>query len=485
MITNLYDKPRHATKRTGHALVIGASMAGLLAARTLADFFECVTIIERDRLPDEPVDRTGTPQARHFHQLLTRGRQILEDLFPGIVDELTADGALMVDMAQDLIWISKAGCGPRYKSNLHLLAGSRALLEWTVRKRVQQTANVEFMSEVDVIDLVSPDGGTSVSGIKLRQRTRGGVQQTLSADFVVDASGRNSKSPQWLTSLGYAPRPATEINAHVVYASAIFAMPPHFQEDWKLIYIQAAPPQHERGAILAQIEGNRWLVGASGPQGDHPPTDAAGFLAYLQSLQSPLIAEAVKQATLLSPIRGFGQTANRLQPYGRSRWPERFVILGDAVCTFNPVYGQGMTVAALECLALGDLLRTYQSRHDRTGLALRFQKRVAKIVAAPWTFATSEDYRYRQTSGGSAGIVTRFLHWYLDHTAALALSDRQIHRLFLELVHMLKPPTVLFYPRIAAKIVGHAVRASRPKSDKDILYPKGTHTPRRILGKAL
>jgi 2-polyprenyl-6-methoxyphenol hydroxylase-like FAD-dependent oxidoreductase len=454
--------------RSGHALVIGGSMAGLLAARVLSERFGRVTIVERDHFAQGPEFRKGVPQSRHLHAFLMRGRLISERLFPGLEEELEEAGAALLDIATDGEWLTPAGFSPHFRSGLPLLMCSRDLLEWTVRKRVAALPQVDFLQKTDVTGLMPTPDGKAVASVKVRFRDGGEgtrSEELLRADLVVDASGRNSNASKWLEALGYAPPEETYINAHLGYASRTYERPERLDQDWKGIYVQAAPPEVTRGGVLTPLEGNRWMVTLYGLGGDYPPTDEEGFMDFARSLRTSMLYEAIKDAEPISDISGYRDTANRRRHYEKlARQPNNFLVTGDAACAFNPVYGQGMTTAALGAEALEECLRESYQGGNLTGLSKRFQKKLSKINAGPWLMATGEDFRVCGVEGGKAAFATRLTHRYMDRVIALSLHDIEVRRTFLEVFHMLKPPTTLFGPSIVAKVLrGVTRRATEEK----------------------
>jgi 2-polyprenyl-6-methoxyphenol hydroxylase-like FAD-dependent oxidoreductase len=430
-----------------HAVVIGGSMAGLLAARVLADHFEQVTIVERDQFPSNgPAHRRGVPQSPHLHILLMRGQAICEQLFPGLRDELIAAGAPQVDSAQDLLWRNPFGWTVRYRSGMTKLAFTRDLLDWHVRQRLLRHRNVRIRESTDTVGLLHSDQARAVSGIRLRD-------SAVEADLVVDATGRGSRLPQWLQEMDCGSVEERTVDAHPGYASRLYQPSPGFAADWRAVYMQAAPPHQPRIGVIFPVEGGRWLVTLAGSRGHQPPSDEAGFLAFARSLPSPLIFDAIRTAEPLSDILTTRAGANRLRRYDRcARWPEGLIAVGDAVCAFNPVYGQGMTVAALEAQSLQHLLS--QPGHFR---ARRFQRQVADIVALPWAMATAEDSRYPDADGALLDVKTRLMHRYMDRVLWLATRSVEVRRTLLEVQHMLKPPEVLFAPRISGRVLLRAV----------------------------
>ena len=447
----------------GHAVVVGGSIAGLLAARVLSEHFRWVTLIERDRFPDGPEPRKGIPQARHVHVLLKRGRIILGQLFPGLDNELVALGAPVVDIAADAAWLTPAGWGVRFYSDLDTISFGRDLLDWRIRRRLGICTNVRFLEEHEVTELLANVNGTGIAGVRVSpcNQLNRRSEQLLYADLVVDASGRGSQAPRWLEALGY-PRPReTKVHAHLGYASRIYQRLARFECDWKVVFVQTAPPNFMRGGALFPIEGDRWIVTLAGGDSDYPPTDEAGFLEYARSLRTPLLYKAIKDAKPLSPIHRYLATENRRRHYEKlSRMPDNFLVTGDATCAFNPIYGQGMTTAALGAMALDECLR--EQRRLKTdgnlaGFNRRFQKKLAKVNSAPWMLATGEDLRYRGTEGGRPDFLTRLLHRYMDRVTLLSTKDARVRSVLLEVLGILKPPAALFGPVIALKVLRQAV----------------------------
>jgi len=271
------------------AIVVGASMAGMLAARVLADIFERVTILERDHLPEGPELRTGVPQARHLHALLPRGKRILEKTFPGITSELKAAGAEILDMANDVAWLTPQGWGVRFASEFEAVASTRALLDHVVRVRLKQVPNIEILQDCDVTGFVGQV--QRVEGVKVRSRKASASEgvKVLKSDLVVVATGRNSAVPGWLLQLGLPEPETTHVNAHIGYASLMFRRPALFDQAWRALFIQAAPPAAKRAGILFPVEGNRWLVTLQGGDCDYPPLDNAGFFEFARSLRTPAL----------------------------------------------------------------------------------------------------------------------------------------------------------------------------------------------------
>ena len=461
---------RSGTGTSGHVVVVGGSMAGLLAARVLADHFGHVTIVDRDRFPDGPAFRPGAPQSRHLHALLARGQELMEGLFPGLVAELTDAGAVLIAWPADALSLAPSGWTRRFPTDQTPLSMSRHLLEWAIRRRVAALGHVRFLEGCEAIGLLSSQDQRAARGVRLRyrepadraDRAHGGgtalpPDEELAADLIVDASGRDSHAPRWLQALGYDAPPESRVNAFLGYATRFYRPPRGFTADWRALFLRGVAPRIPRGGALFPIEGDRWIVTLGGYGRDYPPTDEAGFLEYARSLRSRVLYDAIKDAEPLSPIYGYRRTDNQLRHYDRlDRWPERFVVIGDAVCAFNPIYGQGMTVAALEAAALAACLRDQRRRPpagDLRGLAQQFQQRVGTIVATPWLVATGEDRRFPTTEGPRPNPATRLVQRYMDRVVAVATEDPQVFGAFSDVVNMLAPPRRLFRPAILRRVL--------------------------------
>ena len=444
-----------------HAVVIGGSMAGLLAARALSEQFATVTVVERDRLPNEPEQRKGVPQARHVHAFWAGGLAATERLLPGLRAELLAAGALPLRMPTDMAWLTAADRWTQhFDASQEIVSSSRTLLECLVRRRVRAVSNVHFLTEQDVTGLLLDDHG-DVRGATVSDR-RCGEALELAADLVVDASGRGSALPQWLSALGLAAPKETVIDGHLGYASRLYETPEDPDRGWKAAFVQAAPPQHTRGGIMFPIEGNRWLVSLIGGAGDFPPTDETGYLDFARSLRDPLISDAIGSAAPDSPIFGFRRAANRWRHYEKTAMPGRLLVIGDSLCAFNPVYGQGMTVAAKEVEVMGSALRECAGPDRVVDAVRQAQRDVARCLDGPWTLSTNNDLRYPDAEGAQLTFSTRLVTRYLDRVVAAVSDDEVVNAAFLRVLNMIDPPQALFHPRVALR----ALRPARRTSDE-------------------
>jgi 2-polyprenyl-6-methoxyphenol hydroxylase-like FAD-dependent oxidoreductase len=430
-----------------HAVVLGASMAGLLAARVLADTYGQVTVIDRDELPETPTNRRGVPHGHHIHALLARGQQALEELLPGLTAELVSQGVPAGDVLADArLYLS----GHRLRqahTGLGLLSASRPVLEGHARARMRALSNVAFLDSRDVAGLtITPDGGR-VTGARVLRRADGSAEELIAADLVVDATGRGSRTPVWLEALGY-PRPPTErVQIGLGYATRTFRLPPDaLQGD--LAVVQTATPTHPRAGGLQALEGDRWLLTLAGILGDYPPTDPDGFLAFARSLQFPDIYEAVRDGEPLDAPVGFRFPASVRHRYERlDRLPAGFLVVGDAVCSFNPIYGQGMSVAALEALTL--------RRHLQRGVEpqpRRFFRDLARVVDVPWDMAAGGDLVFPGVRGRRT-LKLRLVSAYLTRLHAAAAHDAHLAIAFTRVAGLVTPPQSLLRPGIVLRVL--------------------------------
>ena len=453
--------------KLGHAVVIGGSMAGILTAQALSERFDRVTVIERDRLPEGPEARKGVPQARHLHAFWAGGLKVVEGMLPGVRDELVAAGGVPLGFPTDMAWLTIANrWTQRFPSTQYLVSATRTLLEWTVRNRVQQTANIVFLEEHEVTSLEQAPSG-AITGLTLRDRCAGSTFK-LSSDLLVDASGRGSKLPEWLEALGLPTPEESVIDSHLGYATRVYDVPEGLDVDWKGVYVQNSAPQEPRGGIMFPVEGNRWVLTLVGAERDYPPTDEDGFLAFAESLRHPILADAIRAAVPASPIWGYRRTANRWRHYEKLQMPTGLLAIGDSLCAFNPVYGQGMTVAAKEVDVLRGLLQGCRSSEDLPRTLRGAQRAIAARVKGPWMLATGSDLRYPSTVGATQTPVDRLVNKYLDRVLGAVADDPVVNAAFLRVLNLIDEPTALFSPRVA-------VRALRPQRFTSAHQPRPIH----------
>lgn len=440
------------------AVVIGASMAGILAARVLTDHYTHVKVIERDHLPSQPGPRNGVPQARHAHLLLLRGSEILEQLFPGLVPELVAEGAVALDPGVDLAGHFPTGWVPKVPIGRKTVSCTRDLLEFRTRACLAKIPGVEILTEREAVGLERDAAANRVTAVRTRARGDKREEGELAADLVVDASGRSSHITEWLREMGCHVPTETSVNAFLGYASRIFAVPEGRTYPWKALLVQADAPRLGRGGVILPLEGKRWIVTLAGYGRDFPPTQEAGYMDFAKSLGVSDLYEAIRDAEPLSPISGYQRTENLLRHYENvPDLPQNLYVIGDAVCAFNPVYGQGMANAAISALTLDKELGSGDAPSGT-----RFQKRLAKQNEIPWLMATTEDYRYPTTEGPPLPLGVRLSQGYLKRVIRTTPADPEVFRVFVEALHLVTPPTALFAPGIAFRVARHSLFPSSP-----------------------
>ncbi len=439
--------------RPGHAAVLGGSMAGLLAAAALARHFSRVTVVERDVAPAVPEHRKGVPQDQHIHVLLCSGARILEQFFPGLTEELIDAGAETFDCGSDARWFHHGVWKLRQRAGVPLLAQSRPFLEWHVRRRLAAMPNVAFVPG-DASELMSDADRRHVLGVRVRSRGAAAAELDLTADLVVESGGRGSHVPQWLNALGY-PKPEEEsVVIDLGYSTRIYQRPSPTERDWRMLLVYAKPPHGTRTGIVSPIEGDRWIVTLSGCLKDYPPADDAGFLEFARSLERPDLFDAIKHAKPLTPITTIRFPAQRRRHYQRMRrFPDGLVVMGDAMCSFNPLYGQGMSVAALEASALDQCLR---EAADLAGFPRRYFRRAAGIVDGPWLLATASDFMY-PGAVGKRPAGNGVLAWYNAHVLELSGDDPRVLSTFLEVMHLTRGPFALFTPDVLVPVLKRAL----------------------------
>jgi 2-polyprenyl-6-methoxyphenol hydroxylase-like FAD-dependent oxidoreductase len=436
----------HSTPAGQHALVYGGSITGLIAAGVLSRHFERVTLVERDRFEHGPQARKGVPQASHAHILLTRGMNILGDVFPGVSQELAAAGGLLLDMTGHHAWCMGGVWLPRDRIGLDLTCQSQPLLAWVIRQRLQALPNVRVLDGREVTDLLTSPDKARVTGVRL-QAPGGGQEETLEAGLVVDATGRGSRVPQWLETLGYPRVEETHIHVDVRYATRVYHRPRGVEPGWEMMSISPRLPHQPRVGSIQRIEGDRWLVTLGGWLGDGPSTtDDADFLEFARGLSQPHLHEALRNAEPAGPVHHYRFSHNQWRHYERmSRFPEGLAVMGDAFCSFNPIYGQGMTTGAMQAQALGECLR-----QGLEGVAQRYRRQVGQLLGTAWTMATSGDLRFPQVEGKRPPGFA-LTNWYGDRFQQLAAQDPEALKTFMRVMHMVESPAAMASPRLLLK----------------------------------
>ncbi|GGN32724.1 2-polyprenyl-6-methoxyphenol hydroxylase-like FAD-dependent oxidoreductase [Actinoplanes campanulatus] len=462
----------------GHAIVLGASLTGLVMARVMADHVERVTLIERDTLPDRPAWRRGVPQARHTHNLLAAGQRALDELFPGLTGQLRTAGMVPVRMPRDMLLLVAGGWVNRFDGPHVVLTGTRDLLDHHVRFRLREIPNVDWLEATEATGLLAADDG-GVAGVRVRTRTAGGgtEESDLRADLVVDATGRTSQAANWLRALGYDAPEESVVDPRTSYATCVFEPGPDHRRDWKCILIQSTEREPRQG-ILNPIEGGRWMVSVTGMNGERPPHDHDGFVEFARGLRTPVLYEALRTATPVSPVYGSGRTENRRRHYEKlSRWPDRFIVAGDAFGSFNPSYGQGISVAARTAVAVGRAMAAARERNGGrlpAGLAARLRKPIAAEVNAAWALSAAADSGYPWAREGRQPLPDRLAGRYMRRLLRVVTDDQRAATALFDMTHLVAPPTVVFRPGIVAAVLRGPRRTVidtvTPPADRGLIF---------------
>ena len=436
----------------GSALVIGAGIAGLCAARTLAGRFEQVLVLDRDELPDAAVPRRGVTQGGHGHVLLVSGQRALGELFPGLMDELVQAGGVRFDPGTELSFYRFGSIWPREPSELRLVTFSRPLLELAIRRRVAELPNVTIRAGVSVAALLG--GAGRVSGARLD----GG--EVIETDLVVDCTGRGARSNHWLSALGFPAPRVSEVKVGVGYATRFYRRSPGDLAEGSAVFSLPDPPGEKRAGLALPVEGDRWLISLGGWHDDFP-RDLPAYERHARELPHPGIARLIDRCEPLTELSVVRYPASRRRYFEElSQLPGGYLALGDAICSFNPIYGQGMTCAALEAVELGRLLDGAGPGSVAVGseLPARYYQQAAKIVATPWQFATGGDFSYPET-GGDRPRGVRLKNAYARRVQLASMADPQVRRVFTSVQHLITDPGELLKPAMVVRVLRSARKA--------------------------
>jgi 2-polyprenyl-6-methoxyphenol hydroxylase-like FAD-dependent oxidoreductase len=437
------DLPSHAGAAGRRAVVIGASMAGLLTARVLSEHFDEVWLLDRDGLPAGDEHRKATPHSRHAHGLLARGREVMESLLPGITDEWVARGARLGDLQGEVAFYGGRHRFVQQPAGLLALAGSRPLLEAAVRRRVLALPRVRACTGVDVRGLAAH--GTQVTGVRLTA-LEGERELQFEAALVVDASGRASRMPAWLRELGFEPPAEERVQVDLRYATCHFQRQPQHAPGLEVVLCATGPGVSKSGVMLAQ-EGDRWVVTLAGYGADAPPLTLQAFIERTRHMPAGEITATVTDAVPLHDPIGYRFPHSQRRRYeSLRRFPQGLLVIGDAICSFNPIYGQGMSVAACEALALGQALQRGEAK-----LAQRFFRQAARIVDTPWSTAVGADLALDAVPGPRPRAV-RLVNAYIARVFQAARHDPVVAAAFLKVAHLLAEPPSLMKPAMLWRV---------------------------------
>jgi 2-polyprenyl-6-methoxyphenol hydroxylase-like FAD-dependent oxidoreductase len=436
------------------AVVLGGSMAGLLAARILADAYAEVVVVDRDTLTGVSDPRRGVPQGRHAHALLARGAQILEELFPGLARELAEADMPQFDMGE-MHWHLEGQRLVNYHTGLRAVSVARPNLEGHVRARIAAIPNVTLAERTDVMGLETTPDKVKVTGVRVHDQASDS-ERVLAADLVVNTLGRGERMSAWLTELGYATPEKDEVKIGLAYTTTEFMLPSRPLEN-DLSIISLATPMTRHGAFFGRVGGDRHQLTLTSMQCDPPSADIEGVMACVKSLPVPAIYEAIRQGEpCTEPVTIRFPNSVRHRYERLTRFPERLLVMGDGVCSFNPVYGQGMTVAALESLVLRQQLGRGQPPQP-----LAFFRGIAKVIDAPWAIAGGGDLAWPGVEGRRTASSNR-LNKYFGKVMFGMMFDGRITNSFMRVAGLVDPPRSLYYPRTMYRVLKQARKMPKP-----------------------
>ncbi|MFB9324559.1 NAD(P)/FAD-dependent oxidoreductase [Paenibacillus aurantiacus] len=440
------------------AIVIGGGMAGLMTARVLSDHYKEVVIVEKDEFPSEPGLRPGTPQAFHPHRFTSRGKAITERLFPGYEQDLAALGSPS-SLNKALFFMNQHGSlEMKYDRNDYKF--SRAVLEWVIRQRVNAIPNIHFLPKHDVIGLLTTADRLVVTGIQARDRDQSHTEKAIQADLVIDASGRSSKLSAWLEDLGYEVPQPDRLKVSLGYSTRRYKVPPQLTsliDHWDVINIQGQPASGTYTGVFSFIEHGTAEVLLYRPGGNYPPTDADEFEQALSQLPSPKIADIVRDLEPIASPRGFRVPELYCHRYEQmSRWPAGLLVLGDAYCIYDPIFGQGMTVAAIatEILASCLLERSGDERPDWERNALQ---RIKEAIEPAFWLNCTADLRWEgvvyEGSDSSAGNAFSRDYMELFLKQATSKPDWRLYGLYWGVNTLSVSPRNIFNPQMVIEVL--------------------------------
>jgi 2-polyprenyl-6-methoxyphenol hydroxylase-like FAD-dependent oxidoreductase len=432
------------------AVVIGSGIAGLSAAAVLAGYFEQVDILERDKIAASIQSRPGTPQDRHPHGLLAGGLKALGEILPGFERDLAAAGGVPVKIAEE-IRVERADVGalPCRDFGLSILCASRPLIESVLRYRVMAISNISLRPECRVGKIIESNGVACGVQFDVGRRR----SQTLESNLVVDASGRGAPTSSLLDALGWGQPKVSEVNLEIGYSTMIVRFSPHDLPQWKVVLTGTNPPYSGLTALFFPLEGDRWYITIA----DHAAVPRLqtwdDFISACSELKTQTLSQLLSRAQPIGSVRHFGFSANRWQHFEELRRLPRGVLpVGDALCRFNPTYGQGMSSAALQARLLRTALEETAAEADPIAAAqAAFMSDVKSVVQQPWNMSTGIDLAFPEARGERPANFEEGRRFQAKLLRA-AVVDPVVHRALVEVGQLLRAPTILQEPHMQERI---------------------------------
>lgn len=439
------------------AIIVGGSIAGLASAKALAPYFDKITIFDADEIKDAEEARKGTPQASHVHGLLKGGGDALTSLFPKLPEKLVEAGAVSADFCQDVRWYLNERWMPRFPGSLPIFFQTRPVLERCIREEARKLDNLEVLSHRRILDYkLDPTKKRVIAAVVTR---KDGTEEIVEADFFVDTCGRGSFLSKWLSENGFGTVQEKRITVNLGYASCLMELPEDPERDWSSLLIYPKGPDEIRGSTLVKVEKNRWMLTLAGYHHDHPPADIEGFLEFARTLPKPDIYNAVKDARIVSPISLHKFPHGHWREYDKlPRFPLGLLPVGDTIASLNPLFGQGMSAAALSAQSLGQLVQEYDlplSEDNLERLKEDYFQALNKILKTPWDLARGQDFRYPATQGDKP-LSLRPKNILKD--LVMGSNSEEIIERFFRIVHLVEEERSLYHPKWALKYIAAKIK---------------------------
>lgn len=428
------------------AVVIGAGMGGLMAAGVLARYFAEVTVLDKDTLPTSPEPRMDVPQGAHAHVLLLQGRRNIEKIFPGFLSDAVDGGAIISRLGLEIHSRDWLGWLPKRDVGSPCAFMTRPMMEGTVRSHLKRNDRVTLRDGVTVTGWREVDQAIAVS-----IAVDGGPDETLTADFVVDATGRAGTALAMLEASGYGPVEETVIGTGESYSSTLFEIPPGRNDASHSFVIWGAPPASQSGFLFA-VEGNRWICSLNGRFDEAPPKDPAGFMEFARKLSDPCIYERISLAKQLGPIRMFKPAYSKWRRYDKlTNFPGRLVPLGDAIAMVNPIYGQGMTLASTHAICLWQALADRVKSGGLDDIATEYLAATSTFTEQVWSGLEVVEFAFPKTTGERPADIEQ-RQAFVQGVRRLAVEDAEVHGLITRVNQLVEPASVLGREDIVARV---------------------------------
>ncbi|EEL34344.1 FAD/NAD(P)-binding protein [Bacillus toyonensis] len=431
------------------AIVIGGSMAGKFAAKALSTSFKEVIILEVGDKWDGKASRKRVPQSDHPHVLLKGGEKAIEELFPTIMNELIKAGSIINNFTRDLKWHQFGLWKQPFIGEVHMIQQSRPLLEWHIQKRIDQISNITITYKTLVNGLLVDGKLNKVCGVKVKYLETG-MQEEVHADIVVDASGFGSKSMEWLREYEIEVQ-EEKVRIDLFYATKMFQLKENEELYCCNMLMSPSFPENPYGVLIQTIEDNRYFVTFSGYANEKAPQTDDEFYDFAENLSISNVTEFLNKAEGITDIKTYKipyQVRRRFDLVNNV--PEGLLVVGDAQCRFDPVFGQGVSVAAMEAHQLQLLLQS-RKQLDKT-FTQQFYKKTADIIEIPWDMTTTEISRHPQLKR-ELTTKQKFQLWYTKQIYRLSASDSDVYIRLVRVMNLIRSPFHLFHPKVLLAVL--------------------------------